>query len=471
MFDILHNPVAILFLALNIILAVWAFLKPWQGFLALLIITPFPDFLKRLTFLFSGTTSIDFLVILGAPDLILLGIYLNYAFFMNKKETSSLNTSEGKAVLGLFLWGCLTCFWGVFPFLADLAAAKLFLPYIPLFFVAPRLLDSEERIKTVIYVLIGIGLLSAIYGVYQFLFGMTSFEKMWSDSSASFLDITTYYANEVFRPFSFFCVADSYAEYLVVVMVLMPIVYPKRSLLYYIIYPVMLIGVIASIARTSIVLYIIIVILFMLNNFIISPRFLPSFIKKATVLSIIVLSILSLNYISDYFPEFTNSQASYADAATDRAMKTSTFEARIRGREALLKNLNFRMLFGYGFCGSQWGGPAAHKFSAGAVDIGDISIAHDLVSESVVSIGLIGFVFIAMIFYFFTVNAIRSNNKINNWVARTFCTKMWVIALGFFIVGCLSGGSFLAFRTNMIILWSLMGVCSFINGQAQRLHS
>ncbi|MFZ0282427.1 MAG: hypothetical protein WAL29_12315 [Bacteroidales bacterium] len=470
MFDILHNPIAILFLALNVFLAIWASVKPWHGFLALLIITPFPDFLKRLAFLFTGTTPVDWLVILGGPDLILLGIYLNYAFFMNKKEISSLNTSEGKMVLGLFLWGCLTIFWGVFPYVADLAAAKMMLPYIPLFFVAPRLLDSEDKIKKVIYVLIGIGLLSSIYGINQFFFGMTSFEKMWSDSSLSFTNINTYYGNEVLRPFSIFASPDTYSFYLVLVLALTPLVFTKKNPLYYIISAILLIGVITSLLRTAILIYVIIISMLILNNIYLSSKHF-NFLKKATVFGVMIVSILALNFITDLFPDFTSSNTSYADAVTERATRTSTFEARIRGREAFLQNLNLRMLFGYGFCGSQWGGPAAHKFSAGEVYVGEISQSHDLVSESIVSIGLIGFLFIALTFYFVTTNAIRYNNKINRWFLATFCTRVWIIAISFFVIGCLSGGSFLAFRPNMIILWSLMGLCSFINCHARRLTS
>lgn len=466
MFD---NPVAIFFLALNIFLAVWAFLKPWHGFLALLIITPFPDFLKRLSFLFSYPSSADWLLILGAPDLILLGIYLNYVFIMRKEKNFlfMLRTREGKAVLGFMIWVCLTLFWGQFPFLANLAAAKMILPYIPLFFVAPLLLNSAEKIRKVIQVIIVIGLISAVYGCYQFLFGMTTFERMWSDSSFTFLDRATYYSSEVFRSFSFFASPDTYSYYLVIALTLLPLLFGKGNPLQYLLSAILLAGIVTSLFRTAIILYGIIIFLMTLVNFKASYRHLPSFVNKYTLLCVMILSIIALNYFNDLFPDIATSQPAYADAFENRAMTTSTYYARIYGREMLWQNLNYKMLIGYGLCATQWGGPAANKFSAGEVYVGDIAMAHDLVSESIVSIGLIGFIFIAMIFYYFITSVIDYGKNIKDLFLRELCKRVWVMVLGFFIIGCLSGGAFIAFRPVIIIMWSIMGVCSCINAQGK----
>jgi len=71
------NPIVVIFLFFNLMLAVVALFKPKLGFYLLLVITPFADFVKRLAFMFSTPSRNDIIIIVGAPDLVVLGIYIS----------------------------------------------------------------------------------------------------------------------------------------------------------------------------------------------------------------------------------------------------------------------------------------------------------------------------------------------------------------------------------------------------------
>ena len=447
------NPVVVIFLFLNLMFGFIALFKPKLGFYLLLVITPFTDFVKRLAFMFSTPSRYEINIIVGAPDLIVLGIYVSLMSKIILQKQLSFSTKERFFLMLFIVWCLLKTFWSSVPIVANLAAAKLWLMYVPFFIFAPLLITSQSFMKKIIKIVVICAFISSLYGIFQAFNGMLPFEKKWSDAGISLLGLETYFMYGILRPFSTFSSGDAFSYYLIFALFFMPLILKPRK--GFIIYIMIFIALILSLVRTSIILFLLLIFLYVIYSKYRSP-----IVKTASVISLVLISAVILNYFEPLFYKLFESQNEYENLYVARLMTIGTYSDRVKGRRYLIENFDKKTLYGYGLGSAGIGNVALNRFDIES-GISELSYVHDSVSEFIVTVGLIGFLLFVLFFIFFYKNAIWGLElyvKDKFW--KELLLRTIIFSVGILVVVNLSGGSFWGTRPVVILFWSIMGISS-----------
>jgi len=458
------NPIVVIFLFFNLMLAVVALFKPKLGFYLLLVITPFADFVKRLAFMFSTPSRNDIIIIVGAPDLVVLGIYISLMSKIILEKQLSSPTKERFFLTLFIVWCVIKTFWSSAPVVANLAAAKLWLMYIPFFIFAPLLMKTQSDMKKFLKILTICAFISSLYGIFQAFNGMLPFEKEWSDSGYSILGVKVYITYGILRPFSTFSSGDAFSYYLVFALFFMPLVLKPRS--GFVIYIIVFIALVSSLIRTSIILFFMVILLYAIYSRIRAP-----IVKTVSIISLVLISAVILDYLGPSFYEIFESQKEYRSPYIASLMSIGTYSDRVKGRGYLIENLNEKLLYGYGLASSGIGNVALNRLDVES-GIGELSYVHDAVSEFIVAVGLFGLLLFMLFFIFFYKNTILGLElyiKDKFWKELLFRTI--ILSVGVLVVVNLSGGSFWGLRPVSILFWSIMGISSNVAEKFKNLSN
>lgn len=464
MFCLPDNPIITIFVYFNMLMALIGFFDNYRGVLWLLIIIPFTDFIKRLSFLFPISSPSELNLVVGAPDLIIISIYsrILLSIFVKKTSISNLKTAEGKLILVFFLWSILKVFWSNTTIMSNLVTAKLWVMYIPLFFIGPLIFDSEEKIKKAVSIIIFCAFITGLYGILQGFSGLNEFEKRWSESGYSVLSSEVYLMFGILRPFSTFSNIDSFSYYLIFALVLIYLLSLKKSISNVII-PVLIAGLIISLYRSGILLYALIIgLLWFLS------RNIKSCLKKLFIIGLSLISVFALNYLSPLFSNILETQATFQSQHLTRAITVGTYSDRVAGRERLISNWGVKNIFGRGLSSSQNGATASNRLGK---DNSEYIYTHDLASEQIVTIGIVGFALFFIAICIFAANSITAITILKNGFWYHFILRISVLVIGLVIIGYLSNGSFLLARPIIIIFWSFMGIASLKSNHITKKES
>ena len=206
------NPVFAVAFVATIVAVFVAIARPFTGLQLLLIASIAADELKRLLLLAGAPSKIEWFGTIALPDLILLGVVAG-ALFQSRRPVnmSLLKSGTAFAVIALFSWITLRTIWTAAPVIDAVGKWKLTMPYLLLFFVAPYIIDSEEKWERLLTTLLAAVAISAWYGIWQGVFGMSAFEERWLNEGYTALTPQTVALYGVFRPFSTFSDSGAFA--------------------------------------------------------------------------------------------------------------------------------------------------------------------------------------------------------------------------------------------------------------------
>ncbi len=213
----LINPVFLAAIFVMLAGVVLAYFRPFTGFLCYLVAIQVVDYFKRLLLAFGNPSLIEWYGILLLPDLVLFAVLVGV---LAAGERRSAERARGRKYLavasGLCLyagWYTVRTVWTAAPMVNTVGKWKLVVPYFICFYIGQRLLVSKGALCSMLKVLgVSIGA-AALYGLYQFFFGLTSFEHRWLFEGYTSLDTSTLlYGEGVPRAFSFYSDADTFAS-------------------------------------------------------------------------------------------------------------------------------------------------------------------------------------------------------------------------------------------------------------------
>lgn len=138
---------------------------------------------------------------------LVLGTFLLYFIQLFLGRIKMQRTSMVSVLLGCF--GVCILYAGVtsYAFPSALLAMSLFLVLMAVFFVTKDAIDTEEKLNFVLWVLISVGAVIALYAVYQYIVGV-EMDAAWVDEES--FDITT-------RAYATFSNPNVLGEYLILV--------------------------------------------------------------------------------------------------------------------------------------------------------------------------------------------------------------------------------------------------------------
>lgn len=414
-------------LVISVIVLGIASLKIENGIMAILIYLPFMAFIRRFIYSFSPYISIDPILIVCDMLIVLM---FSYLIICEKSRISSFyaNNRLVKASFLLLLLFSLQIFNPLQGnLLVGLAGAKFYL--VPLLWFFIGLFISKKFIKKILYLIVIIGFITALYGLRQNFFGFTSFEKYWLEHSW----IVSYSVGGLTRIFSTFANPTEFGNYLMIaeICTLALLLKSRRG------FPL-------GIAAISILVF---------AHFMVATRgsfsgfILASFLfislksrnlKKSVItllLSVIILAILisTISYTreldtmrdSRFLVPFSHALSGLTNPAS------STAPDKIMAWKRVFTTIFTRNPLGYGLGSDSL---AAGKFA------GHVYGSEHYISSIFISSGLFGGILLIYIFYLFFKQSLNLWVKDSDWVVRTIIAIMFAhILLGSFVDYSLGG--------------------------------
>jgi putative inorganic carbon (HCO3(-)) transporter len=222
----LVNPILMITAILYTIGALVASSNLGQGLQIYLLILPFSYILKRLLFVWSDVPQAEWFIASVLPDVILatLALHLLYRIWI-EHDTQSLPRRAIDPLLWVFiLWTVLEVANPGKSLSLGIAGFKKSAFYILMYFLGIAVVQSVPRIfEKVTRITLIAGVAVALYGLWQFVFGLSWFELRWLDSGVSILNIETsgletggghLFVGGAIRPFSTLAGPVSLADYL-----------------------------------------------------------------------------------------------------------------------------------------------------------------------------------------------------------------------------------------------------------------
>lgn len=222
-FGLLPNPVLTIITAAILLLTTWAFIDLQKGLLIFVVTVVFIELAKRLLFIVPPVEQSEYLLVKGLPTLILVGLVLNLFLrrvLIHGATGDLFETRLDRAVLLFLLWSILTSFNPRQPLAVGIAAlVQIALP-ISMYFIGRSIVD-RRFLTVLIQWIVSLGLLAAMYGYKQGIWGLFPFEGNWilsGLSSQSYYNI--YLGGEYLRTFSTFASRKEFGFYLAMCSIL-----------------------------------------------------------------------------------------------------------------------------------------------------------------------------------------------------------------------------------------------------------
>ena len=322
--------------------------KPRVTFFLFLALLPFVDFLKRLQLAFTNPSSLEWNLVLALPDILLLSAAIGVVLkrVMAERLTVRLNKTDWwlLAFMGSML---VSVVHSVFPPVVGMAAFKLSGFYILVYFLAPALITKQKHLRLLLKMTFVLSFVVALYGLWQYAFGMTSFEERWLTGGYSGLSIETiiYFA---FRAFSTLSSPGSYAYYLTIglffgLVYVQGFVPPNKRTLEYmgIFFVALALGL--SLTRSAILFF---VLAWSLVKVFLTTRHPKNPVRIALFLAFLVIS--SVLVLLRFGGVIQSTALSSGIPFVQRAFMVGTLGDRLRGWQGIMTNPAYWTPLGYG---------------------------------------------------------------------------------------------------------------------------
>ncbi len=458
------NPVtfAIFLMALGISVVTWANIN--LGIALYLVIIPFVGLLKRLTLWFS-VSQFEWYLVLFAPDMILLFLCFHVVYRSIHKGRFPYSKLH-LPVLIFFVYCLILAFHPGVPLLQGFAGFKLLSLSVLAYFIVSLGIKSISQIQQIFKITVGLAVLTGIYGIYQFYFGIATFEEAWLYSGRSIhkAGSPVLMPEGVLRPFSTFASHDTFAFYLSISLILSIFFWRGRILL---LGPAVSAFITIVLLRTlvrsawmgafaGIVMYLVI------RKGIGRPKAILVGIIAILVLVLIVVPALSWIYQSSWKDikfrishEIPIMMRNYIDFSPyiAKSFSVGTYSDRAIAFNKFMNNKDLRPIFGHGI-GSF--GMAASKFGKSKVDA-----LHNLFLDLIYQIGWFGFgLFLWVIVRAFQIGVKIINSGVvgSRRIAAIACSGMSVVL----VPGALTNNTMLLPLTG-VYFWLMVGILSSLS--------
>ncbi|MFZ4764467.1 MAG: hypothetical protein ACOYMN_05890, partial [Roseimicrobium sp.] len=430
---------------------VCGYLFPKGGFVFWMGLCGYTDLLKRLMIVSGRISYNDLYYVLGMPPVMLGGITLAV---LSGAFTGRFQLSSGH--WKLFFAGC-----GLVLVSAAMAAKEsggslgAIVPaiandgfYAMLIFLLPVLFADAEDATRLCQRLVWIYVPVALYGVYQQVYGFQDFEIAYLKTGLS-LEIKQLVADEVRAfstlnsPTSFSIVCGALCAISLVLgltprpsgrgALLQPVIAGILGLIY-------VAGLIASASRSAFF----VIFVAMAGYFCFRSRTATKLLYAGLVTSFITLVFSAEMLLSNL--DALQGQVASATGGGEFAGKmtrVSTFSDRLRGFATLATNPDAYTLFGYG--------------SARGSDPSDPLYSHDIITNNLVTHGLVPVLFVLVVFALGLSKAHGSILRITDRRHRLLAAGLLALAFSFFAVSVVSGGVISIFPVN-VFLWLSFGL-------------
>ena len=436
------NPVFLTAVLLAAPCVALAYFRPLPGFLCYLVAIQMVDYFKRLLLAFGNPSPIEWYGILLLPDLMLFAVLAGVLAAGEKGSTARVRGPKYQAVAwGLCLyagWYTVRAVWTAAPMVNAVGKWKLLIPYFVCFYIGESLLSNNAALRSVIKVLAATVGVASLYGIWQFFFGLTSFEQLWLFGGHTILaPETLLYGDGMSRAFSLYSDPATFGSMLAIVGTLL--LFSRRMFgpHWWNSWPVLaLIGaaLVATVVRAAWLQAFLGGIVFFWTQWRVRRTW------KILALGALIVGLVGASWL------LVSLFVGVDNPLLARAVVVGTYSDRTTG---------FRNLLEMGIIGSVSGRGVA-TMPGSVRDISGASpdaylIAHDYLTESLYELGWIGF----GLFLFIIVRTLsgRSPSFIGP-LGPALKFLVWSVP----IIAMLFSGSLLAVRPVATLLWSGAGV-------------
>ena len=212
-YEICHIPKQIELVAIVTIAVAYPILRfPLVGVYALYVLLPLIPFVRRLYYLAHGRPGMDPLIVVG--DIITLIVFIGLFF-----ELRAIRPGPGfpriciRLIAVYIMYMILRTFaFNILPLSESLGKLRYYAPAAVLFFVGVVYSKDFSHLKRLWALTVGIGAVSCLYGLKQLYIGYSTAERLWFSS----INFTTLFIKGIARPFSFFQAPAAFADYLLI---------------------------------------------------------------------------------------------------------------------------------------------------------------------------------------------------------------------------------------------------------------
>ncbi|MCX7725539.1 MAG: hypothetical protein N2053_01690 [Chitinispirillaceae bacterium] len=187
---------------------------PIIGIYSMFIMLPFIPFLRRLYYLQYSRPKVDPLI--AFQDILILFIMIGLLPFFKKKVIFENNNLSGKLsiVILLYILYCIlrTFVLTILPLNQAILQLHFYVPAVFSFYIGIIYGNKINFLKKLWTITIFIGILAALYGFKQLLFGYSKAEQLWFSS----ISFNTLFIKGIARPFSFFQSPACMADYMII---------------------------------------------------------------------------------------------------------------------------------------------------------------------------------------------------------------------------------------------------------------
>jgi hypothetical protein len=208
-YKIVHVPAQLEAVILFIAMISYPVLRiPYLGVLLLFAIMPFIPFFRRLYYLQYSRPSADPLIIIG--DLLIF-LTMTGLFFEIKDKLNEPKSKLTYILIFYIVYVLIRTFvFNISPSSEAILKFRMYGPAVFLFFIGSSFAFNRTLVNQILYLTIGIGIITALYGYRQLIFGYSQAEQIWFSS----ISFTTLFIEGLARPFSIFQSPASFADYM-----------------------------------------------------------------------------------------------------------------------------------------------------------------------------------------------------------------------------------------------------------------
>jgi hypothetical protein len=457
------NQLATLFRYLLVVGFVAGLLFPRGTLVACLVFCGYADLLKRLMVVFDRVQYSDLYSVLGIPPVMLFGVTLavllgtvTKRFELQKFHWRLLAASGGIILVGLLLAIRERGFSleAIVPAIANDGS------YAMLVFVVPVLFKDTDDMLGLLKILLWCYVPMAVYGVIQQVYGFQAFEIAYLKTGLT-LEIKQLYSTEV-RPFSTlnsptaFSVVCGMMAVITAVLAFTPkrtgdgqLLTPGNAAL---LFAIFLAGLIASTSRSALLLTCIGPVGFLCFRSASATRWLYAALGGCFIVLVLSANLLlsNLGYLQSQISGVTGD-----GQLASQLSRVGTFGDRLHGFANLATNPEVYTLFGYG--------------TERGSDERDPLYAHDMVSNLLVTHGLVAFIAIAIVGGIALTRMHRRVLQLRDRHHRLLAAGFVSLAFSVFALSAVSGSVIGTFPVNTI-LWLSFGLLMLVY-QSETLHS
>lgn len=186
---------------------------PTVGIYSIFILLPFIPFLRRLYYLQYSRPKVDPLI--AIQDILILFTIIGLLPLFKKELTFKNNHFSRKLcwIIFFYIFYCTlrTFVLTILPLNQAILQLHFYVPAVFTFYVGILYAERIEFLKKIWLITIIIGLLTALYGFRQLLFGYSKAEQLWFAS----ISFNTLFIRGIARPFSFFQSPANMADYMI----------------------------------------------------------------------------------------------------------------------------------------------------------------------------------------------------------------------------------------------------------------